>query len=123
MNFAVPRPWLSAFMVLTLLIAASPLLWAHAILMESSPALHSTVGGPDLNFNLRFNVRVDGSRSKMRLVASDGKQTSVVIARQTNPDSLQASVSGVKPGDYKLQWNVLASDGHMSRGEIPFAVK
>ena len=109
--------------VLALLIAASPVAWAHAILMESSPALHATVTGPDLNFNLRFNVRVDGNRSKLRLFAAGGKLTSLAITRQTNPDRLQASIAGVKPGAYKLEWNVLASDGHMSRGEIPFTVK
>jgi methionine-rich copper-binding protein CopC len=26
------------------------------------------------------------------------------------------------PGAYKLQWQVLASDGHISRGEISFTV-
>jgi methionine-rich copper-binding protein CopC len=26
------------------------------------------------------------------------------------------------PGEYRLRWQVLASDGHITRGEIPFAV-
>jgi methionine-rich copper-binding protein CopC len=91
--------------------------------MKSSPAANSTVNGPDLHVNLRFNVRVDSSRSKLRLLAADGSSTSVVIAKQSNPDTLQGTVTALKAGAYKLQWNVLASDGHMSRGEIPFTVK
>jgi methionine-rich copper-binding protein CopC len=26
------------------------------------------------------------------------------------------------PGEYRLRWQVLASDGHITRGEISFAV-
>lgn len=115
--------WISVFVAAALVGGASQLAWAHAILMESSPGANSTVNGPDLNFNLRFNVRVDGSRSKLRLLAADGSSTSLVIAKQSTPDTLQGTVSALKAGAYKLQWNVLASDGHMSRGEIPFTVK
>lgn len=115
--------WISVFVAVALVGGASQLAWAHAILMESSPAANSTVNGPDLNFNLRFNVRVDGSRSKLRLLAADGSSTSLVIAKQSNPDTLQGTVTALKAGAYKLQWNVLASDGHMSRGEIPFTLK
>ena len=36
---------------------------------------------------------------------------------------LQCKASGLKPGAYKLEWHVLASDGHMSKGEVPFTVQ
>jgi methionine-rich copper-binding protein CopC len=29
----------------------------------------------------------------------------------------------LKPGAYKLQWQVLAPDGHITRGVVPFSVK
>ena len=96
--------------------------WAHAILMESKPALHSSVKGPDVSFWLRFNVRVDGSRSRLHLVAPDGSQQTLSLAKQSSPDILQSQAAGLKPGAYKLQWQVLASDGHMSKGEVPFTV-
>jgi methionine-rich copper-binding protein CopC len=44
------------------------------------------------------------------------------LQRQSSPDVLTASVSGLKPGDYVIRWQVLASDGHISRGEVPFKV-
>ena len=96
--------------------------WAHAILMESKPALHSSVKGPDVTIWLRFNVRVDGSRSRLRLVVPDGSQLTLPLPKQSSPDILQSQAGGLKPGTYKLQWQVLASDGHMSRGEVPFTV-
>ena len=46
-----------------------------------------------------------------------------VQRKQDKPDILQMRASGLKPGPYKLQWKVLASDGHMSNGDVPFTVK
>jgi copper resistance protein C len=109
---------------LTLILVAglSRPAWAHAILMESKPAPHSSVKGPEVAIWLRFNVRVDGSRSRLRLVAPDGSQQTLPLAKQSSPDILQSQAGSLKPGAYKLQWNVLASDGHMSKGEVPFTV-
>lgn len=96
--------------------------WAHAILMESTPKLNATVKGPDVPITLRFNVRVDGSRSRLHLVDPAGSVHALPIAKQPSPDVLQAQADGLKPGAYKLQWQVLASDGHISRGEVAFTV-
>ena len=90
--------------------------------MESKPALHSSVKGPDVSIWLRFNVRIDGSRSRLHLVAPDGSPLTLPLGKQANPDILQSQVGGLKPGAYKLQWQVLASDGHISRGEVAFTV-
>jgi methionine-rich copper-binding protein CopC len=110
----------SVLLLLFLLAGMNQLGWAHAVLMDSTPKLSSTVKGPDLDINLRFNVRIDGGRSRVRLVAPDGTTSTLTLASQSKPDTLQAHAAGLKPGAYKLQWQVLASDGHMSRGEIPF---
>jgi len=112
-------------LVLALLLAAgaSQTCWAHAILMDSTPKSNSTAQGPDLDIMLRYNVRVDGSRSRVMLVAGDGTSTPLTLAKQAKPDILQMHASGLKAGAYKLQWSVLASDGHMSKGEVPFTVK
>jgi copper resistance protein C len=115
---------LSISIPLTLILLtgfASPA-WAHAILMDSRPALHASVKGPDVAIWLRFNVRIDGSRSRLRLVAPDGSQQTLPLAKQSSPDILQSQAGSLRPGAYKLQWQVLASDGHMSKGEVQFTV-
>ena len=114
--------WKSSLLTLFLIAGAASSLWAHAILMDSTPKLNSTVRGPDFNITLRYNVRIDGGRSRVRLVSPDGKVSTLSLASQATPDTLQAHATGLQPGAYKLQWQVLASDGHMSRGEIPFTV-
>ena len=112
----------SVSLLLLILAGGAQLCWAHAILMDSSPKLNSAVKGPDFGINLRFNVRIDGGRSRVRLIAPAGTTSTLTLAKQATPDTLQTHAAGLKPGVYKLQWQVLASDGHMSKGEIPFTV-
>jgi len=119
---ALERPSISILLTIALLAGFSSPAWAHAILMESKPGLHSSVKGPDVSVWLRFNVRVDGSRSRLHLVAPDGSQQTLPLAKQANPDILQSQASALKAGTYRLQWQVLASDGHISRGEVAFTV-
>ena len=95
---------------------------AHAILLESSPALKSYVSGPDVPLKLRFNVRIDAARSRLTLVDPAGTLQTLEIHGQDTPDTLSAEAKGLRPGAYRLRWQVLASDGHITRGEIPFTV-
>jgi copper resistance protein C len=97
--------------------------WAHAVLVDSKPKASSSVAGPDLPIWLKFNVRVDGSRSRLHLIAPDGSAVALDAVKQPTPDALATHAAALKPGAYKLQWQVLASDGHISRGEVDFTVK
>ena len=122
MDRLIHSGWRSNLLALFLIVGAASPLWAHAILMESTPKLNSTVKGPDFAITLRYNVRIDGGRSRVRVVSPEGKVSTLTVASQATPDTLQSHATGLQPGAYKLQWQVLASDGHMSRGEIPFTV-
>ena len=95
---------------------------AHAILLESSPALKSSVAGPDVSLKLRFNVRIDAARSRLTLVDPDGSSQTLGIDKQDSPNTISAQAKGLHPGAYRIRWQVLASDGHITRGEIPFTV-
>jgi len=95
---------------------------AHAVLLESNPALKSAVSGPDVPIKLRFNVRIDALRSRLTLIRPDGSAQRLEISKQTPADTLSAEATGLAAGAYRLRWQVLASDGHITRGEIPFTV-
>lgn len=110
-------------LILLLVAGTTQICLAHAVLMESTPKINSTVQGPEVDITLRFNVRIDGSRSRVLLVAEEGGSTPLTIAKQSKPGILQTHASGLKAGAYKLHWNVLAADGHMSGGDVPFTVK
>jgi copper resistance protein C len=95
---------------------------AHAVLVESNPALNGQVSGPDVPVQLRFNVRIDASRSRIALLRSDGSTQNLELGKPTSADTLTSQAKGLSPGEYRLRWQVLASDGHLTRGEIPFTV-
>ena len=105
------------------LLAGGGFLEGHAILKESTPAANSTVAGPELSVTLKYNVRVDSARSKIQLSCPDQSVIELPIEKQESPDTLSSKATGLKPGGYKLQWQVLAPDGHITRGVIPFTVK
>ncbi len=96
--------------------------WAHAVIVESTPAINGVVTGPVLEIKLRFNSRIDGGRSKLTLIAPDSSSRAIKLAQQTAPDLLLAKVESLTPGKYQLHWQVLASDGHITQGNIPFSV-
>lgn len=96
--------------------------WAHAIIVESNPKINGVVTGPVLDVRLRFNARIDGSRSKLTLIFPDGNSRAIKLSQQTSPDSLLAKVSNLVSGKYQLHWQVLAGDGHITQGAIPFRV-
>jgi copper resistance protein C len=113
---------LLALLLLVAFALFSNLAYAHAILVEASPSANSTVAGPSTLIQLRFNVRIDAKRSRLELVGPD-KTSTLLSATQPSPDTLRAVAEGLKAGAYSLRWQVLATDGHITRGEIPFNVK
>jgi methionine-rich copper-binding protein CopC len=95
---------------------------AHAIIVSSVPAVDAIVAGPNLAVALRFNSRIDQERSRLTLTGPDGKSVTLDLSAAATPELLTATASGLQPGAYKLRWQVLAVDGHITRGEIPFRV-
>ena len=115
------RPFLLGCLLLIAVAFGAARVSAHAILENSTPAIDSTVTRPDVPIVLTFNVRIDASRSELRLLLPNASLIDL-SAQQTSPDTLATKVAGLKPGSYTILWQVLAPDGHITRGEIPFRV-
>jgi len=96
--------------------------FAHAHLLSSTPAANATVHGPEVAFELRYNSRVDARHSVLTLVTGDGRTEPLALDRQGNAANLNAHAT-LKPGNYTLRWQALSTDGHITRGEIPFSVR
>jgi len=109
-----------SFAAVAMVLAHSAM--AHAILLESSPSINSIVAGPSIPIRLRFNVRIDATRSRLTLVKPDASTQSLAITKDGPLDALASQAQGLPPGEYRIRWQVLASDGHITRGEIPFQV-
>jgi methionine-rich copper-binding protein CopC len=117
------RLLLRLMMVATLLalaVAPVPAL-AHAILIESQPASGSSVPAGKLVLQFRYNSRIDRGRSKLVLTRPDHSHTTLKIAAEGPPDLL-TTTTALTPGGYVVRWQVLAVDGHITRGDVPFTV-
>jgi len=96
---------------------------AHAILVEAMPAPNATVEGPELRVELKFNSRIDAKRSQVTILTPDNVSKVLANDATSPPDVLRARGDGFAPGAYRLKWQVLSSDGHITRGEHPFSIK
>jgi methionine-rich copper-binding protein CopC len=113
---------ISAAALVCALLMLPGVAFAHAHLLSSTPAANATVHGPEVAFELRFNSRVDGHRSVLTLVTADGQTQVVTMGNQSAESNLNARAT-LKPGSYTLRWQALSTDGHITRGEIPFSVR
>jgi methionine-rich copper-binding protein CopC len=105
-----------------LLLAAAVPADAHAIIVAAEPAIGAVLHGSKVEVKLRFNSRIDAERSRLTLTAPDGTARPLALAPSDAPDTLAATIGGLASGSYRLRWQVLAIDGHITRGDIPFTV-
>jgi copper resistance protein C len=94
---------------------------AHAILEASHPGIGDTVAAGHVDLQFRYNSRIDHQRSRLVLTKPDGSQSTLKIASDDAPDLLD-SAADLTPGDYSVRWQVLAIDGHITRGDVRFTV-
>ena len=120
--FAFPRCLLLAVIFSAIAFMPKAAL-AHAVLLASTPSAHASVKGPEITVHLKFNSRIDGAHSRLYLVDTSGKVQTLTLTPQDSPDTLAAQSVKVSAGKYTIRWQALASDGHITRGEIPFVVQ
>ncbi len=70
---------------------------------------------------LRYNSRIDQKRSRLTLIRPDRGRDIIPIDPGTAPEIIAAHLALV-PGSYIVRWQVLAIDGHITRGDVPLTV-
>jgi len=93
---------------------------AHAILVQSDPAHAGRLAAGDRVLVLRFNSRLDPVRSRLTLTRPDRSQAALTLL--PGPDNQLSAAVVLSPGAHSLRWQVLAIDGHITRGDLPFSV-
>ncbi|MDO9710782.1 copper resistance CopC family protein [Paracraurococcus lichenis] len=99
---------------------------AHAVVVTSDPAAGASLPAPPRQVTLRFNSRIDHVRSRLLLVGPEGAQVPLEPAPEGEPTVLEARLDpapALAPGAWRLRWQVLAVDGHITRGDIPFTLQ
>ena len=112
------RAALSGLAALCLFPAAAE---AHAILLASLPASGGSIPAGSAVLRLRFNSRIDHVRSRLTLIGPDRHETVLKIEPNTEDEVLQSRAELV-PGAFTVRWQVLAVDGHITRGDVAFTV-
>ncbi len=97
--------------------------FAHAVLVSSSPQANAMIHGDSTEVILEFNSRIDAARSSLTLIVPDGRQQPLAPDLHTRPNVLESTAAHLGKGSYTLRWQVLASDGHITRGALSFAVR
>src|SRR5258708_40070356 len=114
---------LQRILPLLMLLLVPQGVWAHAIVLKSTPAVDAVLSGNDVPIRLRFNSRIDRARSKMTLFAPDGTQQSLTPAAEPPADGLNAKAKAVAAVASHLPWQVSSVDGHIAGVDIPFAAR
>jgi methionine-rich copper-binding protein CopC len=94
---------------------------AHAILVASQPPTGGTVAPGNVAIHLQYNSRIDRARSRLTLTKPDHSPATLPIAAEGTPDEMNTAAT-LPPGAYVLRWQVLAIDGHITRGDVTFTV-
>ena len=111
------------------LLAATPVpARAHALVVGSTPAAGARLDTAPAEAVIRFNSRLDHARSQMLLApvregagGTAGEQR-LDLAEPSPENELRAHLPPLAPGSWRLRWQVLALDGHITRGDILFDV-
>ena len=122
-------PWTSRRCILPGLLAllfgllAAGQAAAHAVVVTSDPVAGAALAAAPAKVIIRFNSRLDHDRSRLLLIGADGAQQTLAIRPDSDPTVLEAPVANLTPGAWRLRWQVLAVDGHITRGDIPFSLQ
>jgi methionine-rich copper-binding protein CopC len=91
--------------------------------MSSSPAPGARLAAAPARVTLRFNSRIDHDRSRLTLFGPDNRAVPLPLAPETDPALVEAALpAGLAAGGFRLRWQVLAVDGHITRGDIFFTI-
>ena len=100
---------------------------AHAVLSGSSPQDSAVLATPPREAVLRFTARIERRVSRISLVDAAGRR--VKLRASTGDRDAAASnqliipLPPLGPGDYRIEYLILATDGHATPGMIRFTIK
>ena len=112
----------SAVLAIALSAAPAP---AHAILVESSPKEGEVLAAAPKEAVLRFNGRIEKSVMRATLTDGEGKKLKMPAPPRDKdgpPERLVVPLPPLAPGTYRLEYRVLAADGHATPGLLRFTI-
>jgi len=108
----------------TLAATLSPLVFAHASLVDSFPAKDQVLAAPPAEIHLTFNEHVEARYCRIKLRSDAGKNFDAdrPAADKGRANTIVAAVPVLRPGVYRTAWTAVGSDGHKTHGNFSFTV-
>jgi methionine-rich copper-binding protein CopC len=119
------RPLIAAFGVLLCLGAGGQAL-AHAKLVAARPAEGQTATPPPSELKLKFSEAVEVKFAQVTVIGPDSKAVKTGALALDPSDETTLIVPLAAPladGRYMVSWQVVAADGHKTKGSYRFEVK
>ena len=97
--------------------------FAHATLVEVSPATQSRVEVPPTAIVLHFDQAVTATTRAIEVFSATGRVVSGAAVTSDRGRVVRAPVSGLRRGDsYTVRWQTTSSDGHTGSGVFTFGL-
>jgi methionine-rich copper-binding protein CopC len=107
------------------LITAQQVVLAHAFPDHSEPRVGSSVEGSPPFVRIWFDGALESAFTTIVVQDSSGKNIDKGNGHvnPSDPTLLEVELPPISPGTYHVIWDVLARDGHRTKGDYTFTVK
>ena len=114
------------FLLILIAVTGTPLVAeAHALLVSSSPKDKAVLKAAPKQVVLRFDARIEKALAAVTLRLG---REAIELPKPAHgytggkADELIIPMPALKPGSYRLEYRVMASDGHLTPGLIRFKI-
>ncbi|MCU5775327.1 copper homeostasis periplasmic binding protein CopC [Erwiniaceae bacterium BAC15a-03b] len=104
----------------------SPAVLAHAHLTTATPADKAQLSASPAELTLKFTEGIEPAFSGVKVLNASGKAVASGKAAVDSSDGtlLHIPLNDQLPsGAYKVNWHVLSTDGHKTKGSYSFSIK
>ena len=109
--------------VAAIIIASATPVFAHAVLLRSSPTAGQVLLKSPREVSLRFDEQVEASLGAVRLYDSRGRRIDTGATTKPSAQVVAVPVRSTLPGGaYVVTWRVISADSHPVQGSFTFQV-
>ena len=119
------RVWLFALLGLAAGVAPAGAVFAHALLLRSTPAPNAMLARAPASIELWFSEPLEPALSGAQLLDSGLQKVPTIgtVFDPADPGHIVVPVNALEPGFYTVAWKTLSrADGHEARGSFPFTI-